>query len=83
MTIPKYEPYDFANRRHIGPSLAEMEEMLAACVELGARFMVCEMGLRALNLTGAELRADVAVTEGGLVTLLAEADGDNARIVFI
>ncbi|MEM1314650.1 MAG: aminomethyl-transferring glycine dehydrogenase [Pseudomonadota bacterium] len=26
-----YDPYDFANRRHIGPSPAEMEEMLAAC----------------------------------------------------
>ena len=26
----EYEPYDFANRRHIGPSPAEMEEMLAA-----------------------------------------------------
>ncbi len=25
-----YQPYDFANRRHIGPSPAEMEEMLAA-----------------------------------------------------
>ncbi|MFD1911382.1 aminomethyl-transferring glycine dehydrogenase [Halodurantibacterium flavum] len=24
-----YDPYDFANRRHIGPSPAEMEEMLA------------------------------------------------------
>ena len=23
-----YNPYDFANRRHIGPSPAEMEEML-------------------------------------------------------
>ena len=31
MTIPKYEPYDFANRRHIGPSPAEMEDMLAVC----------------------------------------------------
>ncbi|MEM9141322.1 MAG: aminomethyl-transferring glycine dehydrogenase subunit GcvPA, partial [Pseudomonadota bacterium] len=29
MTRPKYEPYDFANRRHIGPSPAEMDEMLA------------------------------------------------------
>ena len=26
-----YLPYDFANRRHIGPSPAEMEEMLATC----------------------------------------------------
>ncbi len=25
---PKYEPYDFANRRHIGPSPEEMAEML-------------------------------------------------------
>ncbi|HEX2843332.1 aminomethyl-transferring glycine dehydrogenase [Hyphomicrobium sp.] len=29
MTVPKgYEPYDFANRRHIGPSPEEMAEML-------------------------------------------------------
>jgi len=27
-TFTDYKPYDFANRRHIGPSLAEMEEML-------------------------------------------------------
>ena len=25
-----YNPYDFANRRHIGPSPAEMAEMLKA-----------------------------------------------------
>ena len=32
MTVSKrftdYDPYDFANRRHIGPSPAEMAEML-------------------------------------------------------
>jgi len=28
-TPTEYLPYDFANRRHIGPSLAEMSEMLA------------------------------------------------------
>lgn len=27
--VTDYDPYDFANRRHIGPSPAEMEEMLA------------------------------------------------------
>lgn len=27
-TFTDYKPYDFANRRHIGPSPAEMEEML-------------------------------------------------------
>jgi len=29
-TPAAYDPYDFANRRHIGPSPAEMEEMLKA-----------------------------------------------------
>jgi len=29
-TPTTYDPYDFANRRHIGPSPAEMEEMLQA-----------------------------------------------------
>ncbi|AJE48306.1 aminomethyl-transferring glycine dehydrogenase [Celeribacter indicus] len=33
-TPSSYNPYDFANRRHIGPSPAEMEEMLAV---VGAR----------------------------------------------
>jgi glycine dehydrogenase len=30
-TPSTYDPYDFANRRHIGPSPSEMEAMLAAC----------------------------------------------------
>ena len=29
-TPTAYNPYDFANRRHIGPSPAEMAEMLTA-----------------------------------------------------
>ena len=29
-TPTAYDPYDFANRRHIGPSPAEMAEMLKA-----------------------------------------------------
>ncbi len=69
--------------RHAEAGIATIEEMLSACVELGARFMVCEMGLRALHLTSAALRGDVPVGEGGLVTMLAEAEADNARIVFI
>lgn len=26
-----YDPYDFANRRHIGPTVAEIGEMLKIC----------------------------------------------------
>ena len=29
MSVDGYEPYDFANRRHIGPSPEEIGEMLA------------------------------------------------------
>ncbi len=29
MSVDAYEPYDFANRRHIGPSPEEIAEMLA------------------------------------------------------
>lgn len=30
MSLDKYDPYDFANRRHIGPTRAEIDEMVAA-----------------------------------------------------
>ena len=30
LPVTDYDPYDFANRRHIGPSPAEMDEMLEA-----------------------------------------------------
>jgi len=76
-------PAGARDTRHAETGIATLEEMLSACVELGARFMVCEMGLRALHLTAAELRTDVPVAEGGLVTLLAEAEADRARIVFV
>ena len=46
--------------------------MLQACVELGARFIVCEMGLRSLGIDRAGLRADVPFTVAGIVTLLQE-----------
>ncbi|WP_238297492.1 hypothetical protein, partial [Methylobacterium soli] len=29
MSADRYDPYDFANRRHIGPTHAEISEMLA------------------------------------------------------
>ncbi|HLN24717.1 MAG TPA: hypothetical protein VK558_12105, partial [Patescibacteria group bacterium] len=37
--------------------LGGFEELLSACVALGATVMVCEMGLRALGLDLAQLRA--------------------------
>lgn len=61
--------------------LATFEELLAACVELGGTFMVCEMGLRAEGLTRADLRTDVAILEGGIVTFLNDARADGSMMM--
>ncbi len=60
--------------------LATFEELLGACVELDAVFMVCEMGLRDCGLTRGELRTDVPVTEGSAVSFLADASDKGAML---
>ncbi|HEY6980443.1 DsrE family protein [Reyranella sp.] len=52
--------------------VGDFETLLQACIELGARFIVCEMGLRALGIERSQLRADVPFTVAGIVTLLEE-----------
>lgn len=52
--------------------IGDFETLLQACVELGGRFIVCEMGLRALGIDRAALRTDVPFTVAGIVTLLEE-----------
>jgi peroxiredoxin family protein len=69
-----------ADERLIARQLAGFEEMLSSCVTLGATIMVCEMGLRAMGLSASELRGDVPVTAGGLVTFLADASRDGAMV---
>ena len=52
--------------------VGDFETLLQACVELGARFIVCEMGLRSLGFEAQSLRADIPFTIAGIVTLLEE-----------
>jgi len=52
--------------------VGDFETLLQACVELGGRFIVCEMGLRSLGIDRARLRTDVPFTVAGIVTLLEE-----------
>ncbi len=52
--------------------VGDFETLLQACVELGCRFIVCEMGLRALAIDRAQLRQDVPFTVAGIVTLYEE-----------
>jgi peroxiredoxin family protein len=66
---PKLDDFgrDATNRAR---GVGDFETLLQACVELGARFIVCEMGLRSLAIDKSELRADVPFTVAGIVTLL-------------
>jgi len=60
--------------------LGGFEELLSACVLLGAQVMVCEMGLRALGLDIHQLRPDVEIIPGGLITFLGDASKDGAML---
>ena len=71
MTPPALQDWgrDALNRQR---GVGDFETLLQACIELGARFIVCEMGLRSLAIDRAGLRADVPFTVAGIVTLLEE-----------
>jgi peroxiredoxin family protein len=60
--------------------IGAFEELLAACAALGATIMVCEMGLRAGGILPADLRDDLEIAEGGLVTFLRDAAPDGAML---
>ena len=60
--------------------LAGFADLLDACVALGASLMVCEMGLKAIGLGLDDLDPALAITPGGLVTFLADAQGDGAMV---
>ena len=66
---------EFATR-----GVGTFEELLQACVDLGANFMVCDMGLRAKNINRTALRDDVSYVEGGLVSFLNDARSDGAML---
>ena len=68
---PKLEDWkrDAVNKQR---GVGDFETLLQACIELGARFIVCEMGLRSLGIDKSELRTDVPFTVAGIVTLLEE-----------
>jgi len=66
--------------RNTARGVAGFDELLSACAELGVRFMVCEMGLRAKGLTRESLRTDLPIEEGGVVTFLNDASRAGAML---
>jgi len=61
-------------------NLATFEELLLACPEMGVRFLVCEMGLKAIGLDRSSLRDDLPIEDGGVVTFLTDASTDGAML---
>ena len=70
------------DRAHAAAGVATFEELLQAAVALGGELMACEMGMRAVGLARHELRSDIEVAEGGVVTFLAAAEG-TGPILFV
>jgi len=64
----------------VADGLATFEELLAACSELDATFMVCELGLRAEKLGRGDLRDDIQITEGSAVSFLSDASENGAML---
>lgn len=63
-----------------GPGTAGYEELLSSCVDLGGRFLVCELGLRFAGLTAADLREDIPSEVGSAVTFLSASSPDGAML---
>lgn len=71
---------DVREKAFASDGLATFEELLDACRELKATFMVCELGLRAENLSAGDLRADIVITEGSAVSFLSDASRHGAML---
>jgi peroxiredoxin family protein len=73
LTGPPANVDDWArDQQNKARGVGDFETLLQACIELGARFIVCEMGLRSLGIEASSLRRDVPFTIAGIVTLLEE-----------
>ncbi|MCF8479444.1 MAG: hypothetical protein K9H25_03345 [Rhodospirillum sp.] len=61
------------DRHYIARGIADMETLLTSCAALGTRFIVCEAGLRSIDLAESALRADLPIEVAGAVTWLTES----------
>ncbi len=78
-TLTAYDPYDFANRRHIGPSPAEMAEMLKVVGAPTLEALIDET-------VPASLRQDrplpwAPLSEGGLLARMREVAARNRVMI--
>ncbi|MDH3335380.1 MAG: DsrE/DsrF/DrsH-like family protein [Rhodospirillaceae bacterium] len=63
-------------------AMADFQTLFQACIDLGVRFMVCEMGLLFAKIEQTDLRDDINIEITGVVTFLNDASKDGS-IIFI
>src|ERR1700738_3892946 len=76
MTADAYEPYDFANRRHIGPSPEEIAEMLRVAGVSSLDALIDETVPKDIRL-GKALDFDRPLSERGALDRLRETANKN------
>jgi len=69
------------DRAYAEKGVATFDELWEACVQLGVRFMVCEMGLRARGMEDEPLRDDAEIERSGVVTFIDDASKDGAMLL--
>ena len=83
--VPGWHGLDAApaetDRDYARLGVATFDELFSACVELGVRFIVCEMGLRAAGIKPEDLRDDLTIDTAGIVTFLGDASKDGAMLL--
>lgn len=80
MPAEGYNNGEEMNKAFIDKNVADFETLLSACSELGVKFMVCEMGLQAIGMKRENLRDDVNVEIGGVVTFMNDASNDGSMV---
>ena len=73
---PEHDEARFAAR-----GVATFAQLLAACRDLGVRFLVCEMGLRAEGSSADALDPNPTVEVAGMVTLLSRCR--TGQLIFV
>ena len=77
---PGRPPLAEIDRDYARLGVATFDELFSACVDLGVRFIVCEMGLRAAGIKPEDLRDDLTIDTAGIVTFLGDASKDGAML---
>ena len=67
----------------IEKKIVTVEELITICIDLDIKFMICEMGMKFLDLNKNDLRKDITYIEGGLLSILDQSENSDSRLLFI